>query len=179
MSLNIDYNNKTNHNYTNPTYGTGSISGGSVSKYNYRTTGMTFNNVINYQHTFNDVHDIRVMAGQEYYEYNTSNFGGSRSKVIMDGFYEPDAASSLGDFGGNSDQYKLLSFFGSAEYSYNQNTSYRLLSVLTVLPVSIRIIVGVLSGQSAHLGNHAGRVYEGHIRLAIQFVIACQLRSTR
>ena len=28
--------------------------------------------------------------------------------------------SSLGDFGGNSDQYKLLSFFGSAEYSYNQ-----------------------------------------------------------
>ena len=120
MSLNIDYNNKTNHDYTNPTYGTGSISGGSVSKYNYRTTGMTFNNVINYQHTFNDVHDIRVMAGQEYYEYNTSNFGGSRSKVIMDGFYEPDAASSLGDFGGNSDQYKLLSFFGSAEYSYNQ-----------------------------------------------------------
>lgn len=90
MSLNIDYNNKTNHNYTNPTYGTGSISGGGVSKYNYRTTGMTFNNVINYQHTFNDVHDIRVMAGQEYYEYNTSNFGGSRSKVIMDGFYEPD-----------------------------------------------------------------------------------------
>ena len=81
---------------------------------------MTFNNVINYQHTFNDVHDIRVMAGQEYYEYNTSNFGGSRSKVIIDGFYEPDAASSLGDFGGNSDQYKLLSFFGSAEYSYNQ-----------------------------------------------------------
>ena len=72
MSLNIDYNNKTNHNYTNPTYGTGSISGGSVSKYNYRTTGMTFNNVINYQHTFNDVHDIRVMAGQEYYEYNLS-----------------------------------------------------------------------------------------------------------
>ena len=120
MSLNIDYNNKTNHDYTNPTYGTGSISGGSVSKYNYRTTGMTFNNVINYQHTFNDVHDIRVMAGQEYYEYNTSNFGGSRSKVIMDGFYEPDAASSLGDFGGNSDQYKLLSFFGSAEYSYDQ-----------------------------------------------------------
>ncbi len=32
MSLNIDYNNKTNHNYTNPTYGTGSISGGSVKQ---------------------------------------------------------------------------------------------------------------------------------------------------
>ena len=119
MSLNVDYNNRVDHDYTNPTYGTGSISGGSVSKYNYRTTGLTYNNVINFQRTFNDVHDIRLMAGQEYYEYNTSNFGGSRSKVIMDGYYEPDAASTLTGFDGNSDQYKLLSFFGSAEYSYD------------------------------------------------------------
>ncbi len=120
MSVNVDYNNKTNHDYSNPTYGPSSITGGSVSKYNYRTTGMTFNNVINYNHTFNKKHDMRVMAGQEYYEYNSSNFGGSRTNIIMDGFYEPDAASTLGDFGGYSDQYKLLSFFGSAEYSYNQ-----------------------------------------------------------
>lgn len=120
MSMNIDYNNRTNHDYVNPTYGTGSINGGSVSKYNYRTTGMTFNNVVNYQHTFADRHDIRLMAGQEYYEYNTSFFGGERSKVIMDGFYEPDAASSLNGFEGNSDSYKLLSFFGTAEYAYAQ-----------------------------------------------------------
>lgn len=58
------------------------------------------------------------MAGQEYYEYNTSNFSGSRTGVITDGYYEPDVASTLSSFGGNSDQYKLLSFFGSAEYSY-------------------------------------------------------------
>lgn len=118
MSLNVDYNSKFLHNYDNPTYGPGSISGGEVSKQNYRTTGMTFNNVVNYQRTINDNHNIRVMVGQEYYEYNTSNFGGTRSKVIMDGFYEPDAASSLSDFSGDSDQYKLLSYFGSAEYSY-------------------------------------------------------------
>lgn len=48
MSLNIDYNSKFNHDYANPTYGPSSITGGEVSKYNYRTTGMTFNNVINY-----------------------------------------------------------------------------------------------------------------------------------
>ena len=118
MSLNVYYNSKFLHNYDNPTYGPGSISGGEVSKQNYRTTGMTFNNVVNYQRTINDNHNIRVMVGQEYYEYNTSNFGGTRSKVIMDGFYEPDAASSLSDFSGDSDQYKLLSYFGSAEYSY-------------------------------------------------------------
>lgn len=117
MSLNIDYNSRFAHFYDNPTYGKEPLTGG-VEKENVRTTGLTYNNVINWNHTFNGNHDVRLMAGQEYYEYNTSNFGGSRTGVITDGYYEPDVASTLSSFYGNSDQYKLLSFFGSAEYSY-------------------------------------------------------------
>lgn len=119
MSMNVDYNSKFSHDYSNPTYGKEPLVG-SVSKSNYRTTGMTFNNVINWERTFDEKHQVRVMAGQEYYEYNTSNFSGSRSGVISDGYYEPDVASTLTGFGGNSDQYKLLSYFGSAEYSFKQ-----------------------------------------------------------
>ncbi len=117
MSLNIDYNSRFAHFYDNPTYGKEPLTG-AVEKENVRTTGLTYNNVINWNHTFNENHDVRLMAGQEYYEYNTSNFGGSRTGVITDGYYEPDVASTLSSFYGNSDQYKLLSFFGSAEYSY-------------------------------------------------------------
>lgn len=117
MSLNIDYNSRFAHFYDNPIYGKEPLTGG-VEKENVRTTGLTYNNVINWNHTFNENHDVRLMAGQEYYEYNTSNFGGSRTGVITDGYYEPDVASTLSSFYGNSDQYKLLSFFGSAEYSY-------------------------------------------------------------
>ncbi|MDR0893391.1 MAG: TonB-dependent receptor [Mediterranea sp.] len=119
MSLSIDYNSKFIHDYTNPTYGKAPLVG-SVNKSNYRTTGMTYNNVVNYRHTFHTLHKLHVMAGQEYYEYNTANFGGERTGIISDGYYEPDAASTLTDFSGNSDQYKLLSFFGSGEYSFNQ-----------------------------------------------------------
>lgn len=119
MSLNVDYNSKFTHDYTNPTYGKDPVVG-SVNKYNYRTTGVTFNNVVNWEHTFNKLHSVRLMAGQEYYEYNTSQFGGSRSGVITDGYFEPDVASTLTGFNGYSDQYKLLSYFGSAEYSYDQ-----------------------------------------------------------
>ena len=117
MSLNIDYDSKFTHNYNNPTYGKQPLTG-SVEKGNDRTTGMTYNNVINWNYTFKEDHDVRLMAGQEYYEFNTSNFSGSRTCVITDGYFEPDVASTLSSFGGNSDQYKLLSFFGSAEYSY-------------------------------------------------------------
>ncbi len=119
MSLNIDYNSRFTHDYANPTYGKEPVTG-SVSKSNTRTTGMTFNNVVNWEHTFGEVHNVRLMAGQEYYEYNTSNFGGSRSNVITDGYFEPDVASTLTRFSGNSDQYKLLSYFGQAEYNYAQ-----------------------------------------------------------
>lgn len=119
MSLNIDYNSRFTHDYANPTYGKEPVTG-SVSKSNTRTTGMTFNNVVNWEHTFGEVHNVRLMAGQEYYEYNTSNFGGSRSNVITDGYFEPNVASTLTGFSGNSDQYKLLSYFGQAEYNYAQ-----------------------------------------------------------
>lgn len=119
MSLNIDYNSRFTHDYANPTYGKEPVTG-SVSKSNIRTTGMTFNNVVNWEHTFGEVHNVRLMAGQEYYEFNTSNFGGSRSNVITDGYFEPDVASTLTGFSGNSDQYKLLSYFGQAEYNYAQ-----------------------------------------------------------
>ncbi|MDR3118764.1 MAG: TonB-dependent receptor [Mediterranea sp.] len=118
-SINIDYNSRFNHNYTNPTYGSGATTGGSVSKSNSRSTGVTFNNVLSYAKTLAEKHKINVLAGQEYYEYNTASFGGTREKVITDGYYEPDAASLLSDFYGNSDQYKLLSFFSNAEYAYD------------------------------------------------------------
>lgn len=118
MTVNLDYNSLFQHDYTNPTYGKRPI--GSSSKGNTRTTGFTVNNVLNWGHVFNKSHDVHVMAGQEYYEYNTSNFSGERSNVIADGFYEPDVASTLVSFGGNSDQYKLLSFFGNAEYNYKR-----------------------------------------------------------
>lgn len=119
FSMNVDYNSLFTHYYANPTY-TGESDGGNVTKGNTRTTGVTINNVVNYTHSFNDVHNLRLMAGQEYYEFNTANFSGNRSNIIMDGYYEPDAAATLNSFDGNSDQYKLLSFFGNAEYNYAQ-----------------------------------------------------------
>lgn len=118
LTLNYDYNNQTNHSYVNPELGSGATSGGSVTKGTVKTTGFTVNNVLDYVHSFNQVHNLHLLAGQEYYEYNTSNFSGSRSNVVADGYYEPDAASVLSDFSGNSDSYKLLSWFGSAEYNY-------------------------------------------------------------
>lgn len=120
-SANIDYTNRLNHNYTNPEIGASSYNEirGSVSKYNYRDTRFTGNNVLTYNKTFADVHHMKVLLGQEYYEYNTNNFYGSRSGFPILGFEEPIAASQLGDFSGKGDAYKLLSYFANGEYNYD------------------------------------------------------------
>ena len=118
LTINYDLNNRTNHSYVNPELGSGSTTGGSVSKQQVTSTTFTINNVLNYNHTFSNLHDLHVLLGQEYYEYNTGNFGGTRANVIANGYYEPSAASVLADFYGSSDAYKLLSWFGTAEYNY-------------------------------------------------------------
>ncbi|MDR0506390.1 MAG: TonB-dependent receptor [Dysgonamonadaceae bacterium] len=118
-SLNVDYNSRFDHDYANPVVGEDAEYGGYSAKSNGRTIGLTNTNTANYKATFNDIHKLSILAGHEYYEYNYATFGGERDGVIADGFYEPSAASVLTSFSGSSDQYKLLSFFGSADYSYN------------------------------------------------------------
>lgn len=117
MTLNVNYDNRTDHTYVDPDWNMKSTGG--ASKENMRTTGVTWNNVINYDGTIHEMNNIRLMVGQEYYEYNYSDWGGERSNSMVSGFTEPSASSALSSFFGSSDSYKLLSFFGQAEYNYD------------------------------------------------------------
>lgn len=120
-SINIDYTNRNAHDYINPLYGPGSLEDipGETVKRNTRTTGFTGNNVLTYTTQIENVHNLKLMAGQEYYDYNTDYIEGSRSGFLMLGSTVPDAASQLNYFEGYADSYKILSFFGNAEYNYN------------------------------------------------------------
>lgn len=120
-SINVDYNSLNYHGYSNPEYGGGSRSNpkGSVERSNRKVTGFTGNNILTYRKQFNDIHSFKVMAGQEYYEYNNSMIEGERAGFPALGLEEPAAASQLVSFTGYSQQYKLLSFFGNVEYNYN------------------------------------------------------------
>ncbi len=120
-SINVDYTNGNNHDYRNPIYGEYSEQDypGEVDKSNALTTGFTANNILTYKTTLNNIHNLKLLAGQEYYEYNTSNIAGSRTGFPVIGLDEPDAASQLNSFSGSSDQYKLSSYFGNVDYDYN------------------------------------------------------------
>ncbi|TDS56944.1 SusC/RagA family TonB-linked outer membrane protein [Myroides indicus] len=128
-SLNVDYNSKYTHNVANPETGPSADYGGSVYMRNDRTVSLTYNNVLNYNWDIDDKNAIALMGGQEYYHYQTNYFEGLRQQLIMQGYDSPAAASRLVDFTGKPDEYKMLSFFGNAQYSYDKkyylSASYR------------------------------------------------------
>lgn len=120
-SINIDYNSLNYHRYENPEYGYSSMNStpGYVVRRNTRVTGFTGNNILNYKTVINDIHNLKLMAGQEYYEYNDTFIEGEKRGFSSLGMEEPAAASQLDSFNGYSTKYKLLSFFGNAEYNYD------------------------------------------------------------
>lgn len=117
-SANADYNARTTHSYTNPAYGSGISTGGSVSKGSSRALGYTVNSFLDYTFSLRDKHFVNILAGPEVYVYNTSSLSGSRSNFGFLDKEEPAAASLLNSFTGVSDNYKLASYLGKIDYDY-------------------------------------------------------------
>ncbi|MDR1813633.1 MAG: SusC/RagA family TonB-linked outer membrane protein [Tannerella sp.] len=94
--------------------------GGSAAKSTTRKTATTWNNLLTYQKTFADVHNINLLLGQEMYAYGYEYFYGYRDGIMSANRYELSSASgenySLSSY---RDEYRLVSFFGRAEYNFN------------------------------------------------------------
>lgn len=116
-TFSLDYINRNTHDYANPEFGGAVEIGGSVAKLNSRSVSTTWSNILTYDKTVGD-HQLNILAGQEFFNYNYAVISGQRERFVLPGYYEPDAASQLNGFNGSSLEYSLLSFLGRAEYNY-------------------------------------------------------------
>jgi TonB-linked SusC/RagA family outer membrane protein len=117
-SFSLDMVNYNEHYYTNPLLGQSKETGGSVSKLNSRTLSYTTSNILTYDKKFGK-HHINVLGGHEFYKFDYQFISGNRQGFSLPNYYEPDAASLLVNFGGNSDKLSLLSFLGKVEYDFD------------------------------------------------------------
>ncbi|MGH1518968.1 SusC/RagA family TonB-linked outer membrane protein [Chryseobacterium sp. JK1] len=117
-SFSVDLVNYNGHYYSNPLLGESAEIGGTVTRSNTRTLSYTTSNILTYDKKFGK-HHVNVLAGHEFYKYDYQTISGTRSRFSLPYYYEPDAASLLVNFGGNSDQLSLLSFLGKVEYDFN------------------------------------------------------------
>ncbi|HVI44953.1 MAG TPA: TonB-dependent receptor [Chitinophaga sp.] len=119
-SYNADYSARNEHDYTNPTLGFDAEVGGTVRKASYRTFSWTFNNIFTYEKTFNQIHHLNLLAGQEAYKYKYTYIDGSKSGLSLSvpGLDQLDDAALIKGLEGYADTYTLSSFLGRAEYDY-------------------------------------------------------------
>jgi TonB-linked SusC/RagA family outer membrane protein len=94
-------------------------SGGTSYKTATRQTSTTWNNLLTYETEIHKVHHLNLLLGHELYARNYEYFYGYRNGIMLPNLYELDNASgSSYDLESYKDTYRLLSFFGRAEYDY-------------------------------------------------------------
>lgn len=123
-----DYVSTDEHRYWNKEHGNGPAYKGRLDKYHHTDLNYTSTNTLNFNHTFNDLHNLNVLAGMEYWQSTLETFYAGGKDLL--GSMEELAAAS-GSFSPNSNTTKetLISYFGRVEYAfadrYNFSASLR------------------------------------------------------
>ena len=117
VNFGFDYENQNRMRYMNMYHGNQASSGGLIQKYNYRTQSYTFNQLLTWNRTF-DRHNIDVLLGHEYYDYNYRYLTAGRTNLV-DGIYELGPAANMYEASSYSDNYRINSFLSRINYNYD------------------------------------------------------------
>lgn len=109
------------HMILNGIYGQFTTQGGNATQESDRTSGMTLQGIANYQHSFNDIHNLQAMVGYESYDYKSEWVEGTGM-----GLYNPfswsinntlvnDARRGYGAY----NEYSTRGIFGQVNYNYD------------------------------------------------------------
>ena len=126
-SANLDDITKTEYVYSSAIHGDGQLkpygvtvktSGGTATRNTWRTTSLTWNNVLNWDKTFGS-NTFNVMLGHELYSYNKT-YSHSYGEGIMQ-MEQYELASTTKNWESSSwrNRYTLLSFFGKVDYNWD------------------------------------------------------------
>jgi len=117
-NIGIDYRNRNTLNYYNPDEGDAAGVGGDSYRSATRMLSYTFNQLLNYNKTF-DKHSLDVLVGHEFYSYENLLLSAERQGFPFNGLQE--LANGAQIIGGTSykDIYKIESVFGRINYSFS------------------------------------------------------------
>ncbi|MDD2436099.1 MAG: TonB-dependent receptor [Massilibacteroides sp.] len=137
MAISLDDNSQNNYTYGSAIHGgdqlepygvTVKTNGGNASRANYKTTSVTWNNLLTWDKTFGE-HAFNVLFGQEYYHFNQQYNYGYGEGIMQMAQFELSSTTTNWSIDSNRIRYALLSFFGKADYNYASkyylSTSFR------------------------------------------------------
>lgn len=86
--------------------------------YNYGNYSYTLQNLVNYNTTIANHHDVGALVGyEEYYYYNNSNYA-TKKGLIDESINTPSSATEMVSIGGTASDRASRSFFGRVNYAY-------------------------------------------------------------
>ena len=111
---------RTNRMY-NPYYGQWAGSGGYVYVNHSRSFEINSQQLLNYSHTFNDVHNLNVMVGHEFYKRFGYALSGSKTNMFSTNNLELSGSivDTQSSYSADS-KYNNEGFFSRAEYNYDE-----------------------------------------------------------
>lgn len=86
-----------------------------------RSLSQTYNATINYDKLLAGKHDVSVLLGMEYFDRHNKGFSASGRNAPTDDFWDlglTDSGENLRDIDSWHSQYRILSYFGRANYDY-------------------------------------------------------------
>lgn len=118
VNFGLDYNNRNYMRYMNSQHGNQKNAGGLMYKRNMRTQSYTFNQLLTWDRTFNDVHNIGAMVGHEWYAYKYEYLSAGKTNLV-DGIYELRPGTAMIDADSYTDNYRINSFLSRLNYNYD------------------------------------------------------------
>lgn len=118
---------------------------GSAQESFQRYSSFTLTNTAEYKFDIDKLHNITALIGQEAIIYDGSSFGVSVDGITDDRLTLISHGTTFKKPSADLKKKVMNSFFARAEYNFDENITWMLLTVRTVLPCSVSIIVGLPS----------------------------------
>ena len=104
--------------YENETVGDGAPAG-RYSEDRYRRVVENFNQILTYNTSIKDVHNIDVTLGHESFDRNFSTLGGIANTQTATGIYEFDNFAAGDNVNGNSTDHRIEGYFARLNYNFD------------------------------------------------------------
>lgn len=104
---------------SNPFYGQFAPTGGSVYKQHSRAVDYTIQQLLNWNHTYANVHNVSVLLGHEWYKQTVEHLYGSRDNIFLPENTELSGAIIDKSPGSYSTMYNNEGWLGRAQYDYD------------------------------------------------------------
>ncbi len=113
-------NSTTNYTkYDNPNIGDGAASGGRLTNYAYQYQDYTAQQLLTWNSTINDVHNVDVLLGHENYSWDRSYTYGMNTGMSVAGNLVMGNFTTNSYYAGQDDAYRTESYLARARYNYD------------------------------------------------------------